>query len=302
MRSKYESLSIFEFQELYPDDASCYEYLSNEKWGNGFVCNKCGYNKCCKGSHTYSKQCNRCHHTESATSGTMFQGLKFSLLKAFYIIYYISTSKKGISSTELSRKLELRQKTCWFFKQKVMRAMKSSDNYPMEGAVEVDETVIGQQEEGVKGRKNDKKKLVAVAIEKKGKGVSRVYAKVIKNASSEELGGFMKAKIDTNADIKTDAWCGYKPLVKDFVNLKQEKSQSKGKNFPKMHRVIMGLKGWIRGIHHRVDNLQAYLDEYCYRFNRAFMGKSIFGNLLKRMANADPFPREIYQSLYQTNA
>jgi len=44
-------------------------------------------------------------------------------------------NKKGISSTELSRKLGLRQKTCWYFKRKVMRAMASSDNYPLIGNV-----------------------------------------------------------------------------------------------------------------------------------------------------------------------
>ena len=49
----------------------------------------------------------------------------------------------------MSRKLQLRQKTCWLFKQKVMQAMASSDQHPLEGKVEVDEFVIGQQEEGV---------------------------------------------------------------------------------------------------------------------------------------------------------
>jgi hypothetical protein len=55
----------------------------------------------------------------------------------------VSTSKSGISSTELSRKLELRQKTCWLFKQKVMRAMASSGNHLMDGKVDVDETYVG---------------------------------------------------------------------------------------------------------------------------------------------------------------
>jgi len=89
---------------------------------------------------------------------TLFHKVKFSILKAFHIVYYVSTNKKGISSTELSRKLGLGQKTCWFFKQKVMNGMKSSGNFLLVGNVEVDETVIGQQETGVVGRKNAKKK------------------------------------------------------------------------------------------------------------------------------------------------
>ena len=94
--------------------------------------------------------------------------MKFSILKAFWIVYYVSTSKKGIASTELSRKLQLRQKTAWLFKQKVMRAMKSSGNQPLEGDVDVDEFVVGQQEEGSTGRQKGQKKLVAIAIEKHG--------------------------------------------------------------------------------------------------------------------------------------
>ncbi len=107
-------------------------------------------------------------------------------------MYYVSTSKKGISTTELSSKLGLRQKTCWLFKQKVMVGMRSSENSLMEGNVEVDEIFIGGEEEGVVGRKKGKKRIVVFAIERKGKGISRIYGKVINLSSSKELGNFMK--------------------------------------------------------------------------------------------------------------
>ncbi len=60
-----------------------------------------------------------------------------------------TTNKKSISSTELSRKLALRQKTAWLFQRKVKEAMKSSGNNPLKSTVVVDELVVGQQEEGV---------------------------------------------------------------------------------------------------------------------------------------------------------
>jgi hypothetical protein len=171
-----------------------------------------------------------------------------------------------------------------------MKAMESSGNHKIDGKAEVDETVVGGQEEGVVGRKNGKKKLVVFAIERNGKGISRMYGKVIKQSSSKELGEFMKTTIDINAQIKTDKWRGYSPLVKDFKNLLQIDSGKKGGNFPDLHRCIMGFKGWLRGMHHQVDNLQAYIDEYCYRFNRSNMKEGIFDNLLNRMVKADPFP------------
>lgn len=294
MEQRFQSLSIFDFQAKFPDDRSCLSYLSELKWRDGYVCPRCGNTKYCKGGSEFSRQCTHCRHVASPTSGTLFHKVKFPLLKAFYIVYYVSTSRKGISSTELSRKLGLRQKTCWLFKQKVMAAMRSSGQHKITGKAEVDETVVGGQEEGVRGRKNNKKKLVVFAIERKGKGVSRVYGRVIPRSSAKELGAFMKATIDLDAQIKTDQWTGYTPLKKDFANLHQEQSGKKGENFPDLHRVIMGFKGWLRGMHHQVDRLQAYLDEYCYRYNRSTMKGGVFDNLLLRMVKAKPFPYKFY--------
>lgn len=288
MEKRFDSLTIFEFQERFPDENACLEYLAQKKWANGYVCPKCGNSKYCKGDKEYNRQCTKCHYISSPTSGTLFHKVKFPLLKAFYIIYYVSTNKKGISSTELSRKLGLRQKTCWLFKQKVMVAMKSSGRYLMQGKVEVDETVVGGQEEDAVGRKNLKKKLVVFAVERKGKGISRLYGRVIKNASAKELGGFMKQTIDKTSDIKTDRWNGYAPMKTDFSGLKQVPSGKKGENFPDLHRAIMGFKGWLRGMHHHVNHLQAYIDEYTYRFNRSFMTKGLFDDLLNRMMLSQP--------------
>jgi transposase-like protein len=288
MEQRFKSLSLFEFQEQFPTTETCLVYLAKSKWGKGFTCKKCGHNHSCKGNALHSRQCTSCCYTESPTAQTLFHHVKFDLLKAFYIVYFVSTNKKGITSTELSRKLNLRQKTCWSFKRKVMKAMKSTGNHPITGEADVDETVFGGQETGVVGRQNNKKKLVVVGIEKKKKGVSRVYARVIEKADAKSLGSFMMDHIAPDAKISTDKWSGYVPLHKDFKNLTQFYSGEKGGNFPEIHRVIMNMKSWLRGVHHHVDDLQDYLDEYCYRFNRSFMKETIFDNLIQRMVTAKP--------------
>ncbi len=289
MEKRFKSLSLFEFQARFPNDDKCKEYLADLKWGNGYKCIKCGHENYCKGHDPYGRQCTKCSSIESATAGTLFHLCKFPLLKAFYIVYYVATSKKGISSTELSRKLELRQKTCWLFKQKVMKAMESSHNSPMEGKVEVDETYVGGQDEEALGRNEGKKKLVVIGIEKKGKGVSRMYGKVIETAHKKNLKPFMIDTIHSQAYIRTDRWAGYKGLEKDFPNIRREKSEKKGKNFPQLHRTIMMFKAWLRGMHHSVTYLQAYIDEYTYRFNRHKMKEGIFENLMGRMVAKPPF-------------
>ena len=121
-------------------------------------------------------------HQATPTSNTLFHKVKFPILKALYIVYFVATNKQGISSTALSRKLGLRQKTCQSFKRKVMIAMASSRDYPLKGKVEVDETVVGQQEEVLRGRKNDKKKRVVVAMQR-----SVVRAGIIKKVRPHTL-------------------------------------------------------------------------------------------------------------------
>jgi len=205
-------------------------------------------------------------------------------------VYFVSTSKNGIASTELSRKLQLGQKTCWLFKQKVMKAMESSKKFLMDGKVEVDETFVGGQDDTAIGRNEGKKKIVVIGIERKGKGISRIYGKVIPTAAKVNLKGCMVDHIDPDAEVKTDKWSGYSGLTETFPKLVQEKSEKKGKNFHHMHRSIMMFKAWLRGTHHSVQYLQAYIDEYTYRFNRHKMKKGIFDNLLGRMVEKPPYP------------
>ena len=46
---KFQSLSLFEFQQRFPDDQSCMEYLVATKWSDGFICEQCSHQKYCNG-------------------------------------------------------------------------------------------------------------------------------------------------------------------------------------------------------------------------------------------------------------
>ena len=166
-RPKFVGVNSIKFNRQFKDDASCYEYLASIKWDNGYKCKKCGCEKYCTGKKPFSKRCIRCSYDESPTAGTMFDKCKFPLLIAFHIAFKISTRKKGMSSLELSKEFELRQKTCWEFKWKIQQAMQSSKQYKLTGEVHVDEFFIGSPEEQKRGRRSKgKKKLVILALEK----------------------------------------------------------------------------------------------------------------------------------------
>jgi hypothetical protein len=277
-------VNSIKFHHRFPDEDSCYAYLSEIKWEKGYVCKKCGNEHYCKGRLPYSRRCTRCKYDESSTAGTMFDKLKFSIHLAFHIAFKISTKKKGMSSLELSHEFKLRQKTCWEFKRKIQIVMKSSGKYPISGTIQVDEFYVGGEEEGVIGRGKGKKRLVVIALEVVEAGVGRGYARVIPDASSSSFKPFFDEHICKNARIITDKWTGYLPLRNDYKNIEQTKSDE-GKSAPDIHLHIMNIKGWLRGIHHHCSEewLQGYLDEYHFRFNRRNHPEVLFDTLLKRM-------------------
>lgn len=214
----------------------------------------------------------------------MFDKLKFSSLVAFHLVFKISTKKKGISSLELSEEFELRQKTCWEFKWNIQQAMASSKRYPLTGEVHADEFLIGEYEKGKQGRSStSKKRLVIIALEVLIDGnVGRAYAQVIDSASVKEFKPFFNAYISKQANIVTDEWKGYLPLMKEYPKLKQVPS-NKGASFKQLHIHIVNTQGWLRGIHHHCakERLQGYLDEYHYRYNRRNHMGTIFDLIIK---------------------
>lgn len=231
-------------------------------------------------------RCTKCRYDESPTAGTMFDKVKFSILKAFHIVFKIATKKKGMSSSGLSHEFELRQKPCWEFKWKVQQAMESSFNHPLTGTIHVDEFMVGGPEEGKKGRSKGLKKLIVLAVEIVEDGVGRAYAEVIEHSSAIELGAFLKKYVSKETTIITDKWRGYSPLKKDFLNLNQVDSDD-GKNFKGLHIHIMNIKGWLRGIHHHCskEHMQDYLNEYHFRYNRRSNMDTIFDVLIRKMVN-----------------
>lgn len=288
-RIKFVGVNSITFNWKFKTDEDCLKYLSFLKWENGYSCKRCANDKYCEGKKPLNRRCTKCRYEESPTSGTMFDKVKFSLLKAFHIVFKISTKKKGMSSIELSNEFELRQKTCWEFKWKIQQAMASSLEHPLTGTVHVDEFMVGGPEENMRGRKKWSKKLVVLALEVLDKGVGRAYAEVIANASSKELGHFLKRHVSLDTKIIADEWTGYLPLKTEFKKLEQIPSDA-GKNFKDIHIHIMNIKSWLRGIHHHCseERMQGYLNEYHYRFNRRQNMGSIFDLLVKRMVINDP--------------
>jgi transposase-like protein len=282
--------NIFEFEKQFPDDRSCLAYLSGLKWTNGFVCTKCGHTKFTIRKKNFARDCNRCHHIESPTAGTIFHGLRFGQRKAFGIMFEMTATTKGISASQAARRYGISRTTAWAFMQRVRSAMQSSKKYPIVGDVQVDEFVFGGKETLKQGRSRDskKKKIVgAVELSEKGK-VKRVYFNKIDDYSSKSLSCIFEKHISIDAHVLTDKWTGYSPLSKRYKI--EQKYSEKGGSMKQMHTVIHQLKSWLRSTYSWVhqDHIEKYLDEFSFRINRSIFKQTIFHTLIARMLMAKP--------------
>ncbi|MFN3404294.1 MAG: 7TM diverse intracellular signaling domain-containing protein [Cytophagaceae bacterium] len=132
-RVMLKGVDFEEFSKIYPDEEACYKFLSELKWKDGYKCKKCGHENYCDGQTSFSRRCTRCRYDESPTAYTIFQGIKFPINKAFYILFLHYSSKEKLTSTEISRILFLRQKTCWSFIHKIVDAGKSKSSSRSKG-------------------------------------------------------------------------------------------------------------------------------------------------------------------------
>ena len=287
---KFEGENILEFTDRFPDDRSCLVYLSEIKWANGFTCKKCGHNKFTVRKKNLARDCNRCHHVESPTAGTLFHRVRFGIRKAFGIVFEMSATTKGLSSSQVAKRYGISRTTAWSFMHKVRSAMKSSKSYPLEGDIQVDEFVFGGKENLKQGRSTDsKKKKIIGAVELTDEGkVKRVYFNKINDYSSKSLSSIFDEHISEKAHVLTDKWTGYVPISKRF-NIEQKYSD-KGGSMKQMHTIIHQLKSWLRSTYSWVheEHIEKYLDEFSYRINRSIYKQTIFHNLISRMLNAQP--------------
>lgn len=282
--------NILEFEKRFPDDKSCLAYLSDLKWSNGFTCTKCGHSKYTVRKKNYARDCNRCHHIESPTAGTIFHRLRFGQRKAFGIMFEMTATTKGLSASQVARRYSINRTTAWTFMQRIRTAMQSGKKHPIVGEVQVDEFVYGGKETLKQGRSKDvKKKKIVGAVELSDKGkVKRVYFKKIDDYSSKSLRCIFDIHISKEAQVKTDKWKGYAPLAKDFTI--DQKYSEKGGGMKQMHTIIHQLKSWLRStyswVHH--GHIEKYLDEFSFRINRSIFKKTIFHSLTLRMLKAEP--------------
>jgi hypothetical protein len=98
----------------------------------------------------------------------------------------------------------------------------------------------------------------------------------VPDRSAKSLCGFVASTVEPGTTIITDDWGIYAGIAKrgyeHLAIAAQGDPQVSDEFMPIVHLVFSNLETWLRGIHHGVSpqHLQAYLNEFMFRFNRRF--------------------------------
>lgn len=252
-------------------------YLQGLRWSERFLCTECGDTgepyRVTRGRWV----CRACRHQGTVTAGTVFEKTRTPLVTWFAAVWYVTNQKHGVSALGLQRVLGLGSyQTAWTMLHRLRRAMVRPGRDRLSGEVEVDETYVGGQEVGVRGRQTDQKAIVAIAVEvHEPRGFGRVRLRRVSDVSEASLVPFVCDAVEPGSQVHTDGWGGYNALPKHGYTRQRTVLSSTGDpahvSMPAVHRVASLLKRWLLGTHQgavRPEQLDYYLDEFTFRFNR----------------------------------
>ena len=96
------TFSMMEFNEQFPDDAACLEWLKNRLYPNGIFCPKCQKTtKHHRVANRPSYSCQFCGHHEHPMRGTIFEDSATSLKLWFHAIFLMASTRCGISAKQI---------------------------------------------------------------------------------------------------------------------------------------------------------------------------------------------------------
>lgn len=267
-------------QKHFHDEQEAYNFIEARIWKEGIICPHCGNNEKIgklKGKSTRIGvyKCYSCKKPFTVKIGTIFEDSHIQLHIWLQAIYLMCGSKKGISSNQLSRTLNITLKSAWFLSHRIREAMKPlGKQSPLGGngkTVEADETYIGnkgKQAEGARGWAHKEKALSLV--ERQG----CVRSSHVQSVNAETLLPILKSQIKSETRLITDEAKQYIPIGKEFAE-HQSVNHSMGEyvrgdiHSNTIENYFSIFKRGMKGVYQHCSSkhLKRYLDEFDFRYN-----------------------------------
>lgn len=287
-----------EFLDWFAVEEDCTAYLEWVRWPTGFVCSECGGAKAWR-TERGLWHCQGCRHQSSATAGTVFADSRKPLRLWFHVMWLMMAQKTGLSAKNLCDTYGFGSyQTAWGWLQKLRSVMIRGGRERLAGRVEVDEAYVGGQKEGTRGRGAAGKTLVLVAVEGEArKKLGRVRFRCVEAIDRETVELFVRDYVEPGTQVVTDGLGVYDQLkaagFKHRPHVVATGKEAARRQLDHVHLVISLLKRWLGGTHQGAVtplHLQAYLDEFSFRFNRRLSqhrGK-LFYRLMQQAATTRP--------------
>ena len=301
--------SLYKMLHSLQDDKQCREYLEQARWRGEPVCPHCGcvsskhYKLTTNGEFRGLYKCKDCRARFTITTKTMFDKTHIPLTKWFQAIYLFLSHKKGISSVQLHKDIEVTQKTAWFMLNRMRQNM--SKIIKFKDLVQIDETYVGvKRKKGQHSQGRSLKTKVPVVGFLSG---SMVNTFITQDTTKKTILPIIQSIIQKGATIVTDEWGAYNGLDKYGYEHKRV-NHSEGNYVSKDGFTTNGienfwshLKRMIFGIYHKVSakHLYWYCAESAYRYNtRCLNDGERFILFLSEAVNSLTYKETTHQEMF----
>ena len=272
-----EGISLMALTEMFPDEKSAVDWFEAIQWPNGRHCGHCGCTdtKEVPNAKPMPYWCRDCKSYFSARTGTTIESSRLPLRKWAFAIYLYVTSLKGVSSMKLHRDLKVTQKTAWFMLHRLREAWGASGLEAMLGPVEVDETYMGGREKNKRASKKLRTGRGTVGktavVGAKDRETNKVTAKVVDNADTKALQGFVVDHANPDATVYTDDASAYKGMPFEHESVRHSTGEYvRGMAHTNgIESFWATLKRAHKGVYHKMSakHLQRYVNEFSGRHN-----------------------------------
>ena len=280
--------TLGQFKKRFPDDSACLEEIKTMRYPDGSVCPHCKKeSKFYRITNRTAYSCEFCRGHVYPLAGTIFEKTTTPLWLWFYAMFIMVQTRAGISAKTLQREIGVTYKTAWrMFKQ--LRTLMAQESSLLTGIVEVDETYIGGKGKNrrYQWRTDEEKQIVMGMIQREGKA----YLKHIPDTSRYTLINQIKANVNPTARVITDEFNSYTYLHKHGFKhdvIKHKDAYVVGDiHTQNAENLWSTIKRGITGVYRVVSKkyLQAYIDEYTFRYNHRHELGFMFNRLLSQVA------------------
>lgn len=269
------TISTRQLFELFPDQEAARKYIELRLWPEGPVCPRCGGMDRIGVRKGGYYRCNPCRWDFSVRTGTIFGRSHISLDKWIHAMYLLVTSRKGISSLQLSKELSITQRSAWFLLHRLREAC-GNDLVMLQGIVQIDETLVGGKKKNMSLSKRTKVgrgsagKRIVIGIRENG---GRTKAQPIESVSNENIRAAVTANVKAGSMLHTDELPAYQMLRGEYghatVCHKDSEYVRDGVTTNSIESVWAVMKRGLHGVYHHASDkhLARYVNEFTFRLN-----------------------------------